>query len=215
MKKILILFSSILILSCSKSATEYEAVHVYFSKDGGPAMYELIFDDKTGVPDETYSFADVFKLPKSTKSEVKLDYGYEMGGIWFSRKKTYYLDRDLNNIRSYQVIATGNTEEPLLITEITSGGGNEPSTLGNWERSDGGSYLKLTSSQVFLCNASSGATFSGTYNPSQNKAVLTQGSTTLEFRVYLENENRIRVEQYVSGNYNSTAYYNRRSNYPC
>lgn len=216
MKKILFFLALIIAVSCSKSTTEYEAVYVYFSKDGEPASYELIFDDAKASPGETHSFADVYKIPKSSKSDVKVDYGYEMGGLWFSKRKSYFLERDIKEIKSYQIIATGNVDEPLLITEIISeGGGNEPLTSGNWKRSDGGSYMKLTGTQVFVCNANTGAKFSGTFSPSQNRAVLTQGSVSLEFWVYLENETRLRVEQYVSGSYVSTDYYNKVNNYPC
>jgi hypothetical protein len=110
-----------------------------------------------------------------------------------------------------QIEITGSTDEKP--SDNNSNTSNK--TIGNWERSDGGSYLKLTNSSVSLCNASNGSVFTGTYSTSENKATLTQGSTSLTFYVYVENDNKIRVEQYVSGNYNSTAYYNRVSTYPC
>lgn len=96
-----------------------------------------------------------------------------------------------------------------------SSSSSSSSTIGSWERSDGGSFMKITSSIIEVCNASSGAQFSGTYSPSSNSATLVSGSTTLTFNIYLEDAETIRVEQYVSGSHVGTQQYYRISNFPC
>ena len=101
-------------------------------------------------------------------------------------------------------------------SEATAGNGSSSnSTLGNWERSDGGSYMKLSGNSIEVCNSSTGAYFTGSYSPSSNTATLTSGSTSLTFNIYLEDSDTIRVEQYVSGNYVSSQQYFRINNFPC
>lgn len=88
-------------------------------------------------------------------------------------------------------------------------------SFGSWERIDGGSYMRLGSSTVELCNATSGAKFTGTYNPASNIATLISGSTTATFYVYIEDEETIRVEQFISGNHVPSQLYYRIAEYPC
>lgn len=89
----------------------------------------------------------------------------------------------------------------------------DPSNLsGKWERSDGASYIKISGSNIFLCNGSSLQEFSGTING--NDATLTEGSTTVEFKITAVGDD-ILVEQYISNNHVGSQMYYKTSNYPC
>jgi len=89
------------------------------------------------------------------------------------------------------------------------------SITGNWERNDGKSYLKFSGSNISLCNGSSLQEFNGSYNSSTNEATLIEGTTELDFNIYPEGTDKLRIEQYVSGNHLGTTYYYSTTKYPC
>lgn len=100
-------------------------------------------------------------------------------------------------------------------TEVKTYTRDEDGVTGNWERSDGASYLKFSGSSIYLCNGSTLQEFSGTYDASSNEATLVEGSTTLTFIIYPEGSDKILIEQWVSNEHLGSQYYYKTTEYPC
>ena len=90
---------------------------------------------------------------------------------------------------------------------------DESELSGKWRRSDGASsYIKISNSNIYLCNGSLLQEFSGTING--NNAILTEGGTTLEFYVSPVGDD-ILVEQYISNQHVGSMMYYTTADYPC
>mgnify|MGYP001156001524 CR=1 FL=1 len=120
-----------------------------------------------------------------------------------------------SNVKDGDLFSLDLDEGKLSLYTPSGGGGSSSGVNGNWERSDGVSYLKISGSSIYLCNGGSLDEFSGTYDAANNEATLVEGSTTLTFYIYQESSDEIRVEQYVSGSHVGTQSYYKTSKYPC
>lgn len=177
-------------------------------------------------------------------NEHKLEEAYTSGGIinaWFSWDYPYSNFEPENSLDlifefRYKLSENGNEEIKRYIKEVEvipnarytwdpynnkldiigyfeDDNSNDGTALsGIWERSDGASYIKISNSNIFLCDGSSLQEYSGTING--NEATITEGSSTLEFKISTVGED-ILVEQFISNNHVGSIMYYKTTVYPC
>ena len=223
--KLLKTFSLLVILSVSFSACkkdpQYGEVDIYIDRalfENTPEFYY------NGNPLQHSSYGDIWVFEANVnEKEASIDYSFYYNGTYFSSIEglgspvilTAPEDGNVvTNTNSYELRPTGIMDDPFLIFELVP---DDPSSgiTGNWVRSDGASYLKFSGSSVYLCNGSSGTEFSGTYDAAAGQATLVEGTTELTFYITPDGDDKILIEQYISGNHVGSQYYYSTSEYPC
>jgi len=218
---IITILTAVLVISSCNKDPQYGDVDIYVDRDMFESTPEFYYN---GNPLQHSSYGDIWVFTANVnEKEASIDYSFYFNGDHFSSIEGTGLPiiltapedgKVVSNTNSYELRPTGNSDDPFMVFELIP---DDPSAgvSGNWERSDGASYLKFSGSSVYLCNGGSLQEFSGTYDASANKAVLTEGSTTLEFYITPEGSDKILIEQYVSGNHVGSQYYYKTSKYPC
>ncbi len=228
MKKNILLLSTFVALiaimisfsSCKKDS-QYGEIDIYVDRDMFENTPEFFYNGSS-LNHSSYGDIWVFEANVNEK-DASIDYSFNFGGTYFSSIDglgspvilTAPEDGEVvSNTNSYELRPTGDMDDPFKIFELIP---DDPSSgvTGKWVRSDGASYLKFSGSTVYLCNGSSGAEFSGTYDAAAGKATLVEGTTELTFYITPEGTDTILIEQYISGNHVGTQNYYSTTEYPC
>jgi|GEM_PF-3553980 len=209
-----------LLSSCNKDP-QYGEIEIYVDRDMFESSPEFYYN---GNPLQHSSYGDIWVFEANvSEKEASIDYSFYYNRIYFSSIEGMGLpviltapeDGDVvTNTNSYELRPTGDINDPFKVFELIP---DDPlsGVSGKWKRSDGASYLKFSGSSVYLCNGSSGAEFSGTYDAANGVATLVEGSTELTFYITPEGNDKILIEQYISGNHVGSQYYYSTSEYPC
>ncbi|NOR87840.1 MAG: hypothetical protein GQ527_09545 [Bacteroidales bacterium] len=204
------------ISSCTKEDV-FEKIFIYISTELYDDTIELSFDGNTLNPNSDYSVGNVSVytlIPHEATAGI--DYSFNYNGTHYSSSTSgkLILQASEDESISYTLHPTGDISEPLDINELSDPANDSP-IIGNWEKSGGGALLKFTSSQIYLCNASTLVEYSGVFYPSENRAVITEGGSEVTFYAYPNGNDRILIKQYASGQHVEDIYYYKTASYSC
>ena len=211
------LFAIGIVFTACEKDEEFEELFIYISTELYDGTLELSYGGDNLDPHPDYSVGNVFVYTiKPIDASVELGFSFYFKGTHYSSSTSGNLILQASETESisYTLYPTGNTSEPLEIDDISDPSNANP-VIGNWEKSTGGAFLKFTSSNIYLCNSNTLIEYSGTFYPSENRAVITEGETIITFYAYTDETDRILIKQYVSDQHVEDIYYYKTTEYPC